>query len=165
MSEYKGEWTADQWQQAWTIPVGKAYACDTCESMIMVCVQVIGEDSAVSIAGSRGDLELNVLRPLAIHNFVHSATLLADACGTFRVHCVDGIELNRERMAESLNQSLMLVTALVPEIGYERAAEIAKSAAVSGGLLRDAAIASGHVSAEVYDRLVDPAAMANPPGQ
>ncbi len=131
-----------------------------CESLIMVCVQVIGEDAAVSIAGSRGDLELNVLRPLVMHNYIHSTTIVADGCDKFREFCIDGIELNRPRIAELVAQSLMLVTALAPEIGYDKAAAIAHTASETGATLRDAALESGWISAQDFDRIVDPAQMA-----
>ena len=132
-----------------------------CESMIMVCVQVIGEDTAVSIAGSRGDLELNVLRPVVAHNFTHSAKLLADSCANFRKYCIDGIELNLPRIHELVDRSLMLVTALTPEIGYENAAKIAKLANEQNLTLREAALATALIDPETFDRIVNPAAMTN----
>ena len=113
-----------------------------CEAMLMVCAQVLGHDTAVAFAASQGNLELNTMRPLIIANFLHSATILAGACRTFRVFCVEGAELNLARIAEHVNRSLMLVTALSPVIGYDKAAEIAHQADASGATLREAALAS-----------------------
>ncbi len=118
-----------------------------CEAMLMVCVQVLGHDSAIAAAAAAGTLELNVMRPLIIADFLHSATILAGACRAFREFCVEGAELNRTRIAELVDRSLMLVTALSPVIGYDRAAEIAHKAEASGSTLRDAALASGYISA------------------
>jgi fumarate hydratase class II len=126
------------------------------EAVTMVAVQVIGNDTAVAIAGSQGNFELNVFKPVIIFNFLHSVGLLTDACARFREFCVEGIEANRARIAELVGRSLMLVTALAPHIGYDRAAAIAKRAHAEGLTLRDAALASGHVSAEQYERWVRP---------
>jgi fumarate hydratase, class II len=126
------------------------------EALTMVAVQVIGNDTAIALAGSQGNFELNVFKPVIIFNFLHSAELLTDACARFREFCVDGIQANRVRIAELVGRSLMLVTALAPHIGYDRAAAIAKKAHVEGLTLRDAALASGHVTAEQYDRWVRP---------
>jgi fumarate hydratase class II len=130
-----------------------------CEAMLMVCAQVLGHDTAVAFAASQGNLELNTMRPLIIANFLHSATILAGACRTFRLYCVEGAELNRPKIAEHLSRSLMLVTALSPVIGYDKAAEIAHRAEADGSTLREAALASGYISAEEFDRVTDPSAM------
>ena len=126
------------------------------EALTMVAVQVIGNDTAIAVAGSQGNFELNVFKPVIIFNFLHSAELLTDACARFREFCVDGIQANRVRIAELVGRSLMLVTALAPHIGYDRAAAIAKKAHAEGLTLREAALASGHVTAEQYDRWVRP---------
>jgi len=131
-----------------------------CEAMVMVCIQVMGEDSAVSFAGSQGHFELNTMRPIVINNFLHSARILADGCETFRLFSVEGTELNRDRIAEYVNRSLMLVTALGPVIGYDKASAIAHKALSENITLRQAAISSGAVTAEQFDRIVDPKAMA-----
>jgi len=126
------------------------------EALTMVAVQVMGNDTAIALAGSQGNFELNVFKPVIIFNFLHSAELLSDACARFREFCVDGIQANRVRIAELVGRSLMLVTALAPHIGYDRAAAIAKKAHAEGLTLREAALASGHVTAEQYDRWVRP---------
>jgi len=126
------------------------------EALTMVAVQVIGNDTAIALAGSQGNFELNVFKPVIIFNFLHSVSLLTDACARFREFCVEGIEANRARIAELVGRSLMLVTALAPHIGYDRAAAIAKRAHAEGLTLRDAALASGHVTAEQYERWVRP---------
>jgi fumarate hydratase class II len=130
-----------------------------CEAMLMVCAQVLGNDSVIASAAAQGNLELNVMRPVIIANFLHSATILAGACRTFRQYCVEGTELNRARIAEHVTRSLMLVTALTPVIGYDKAAEIAHQAEATGSTLREAAVASGHISGDDFDRVVNPAAM------
>jgi fumarate hydratase class II len=117
-----------------------------CEAMIMVCIQVMGNDAAVALAGSRGNLELNVCKPVMIRNVLHSARLLADACGTFREFCVEGLEPDRERIRQHLLDSLMLVTALNPLIGYDKAAEVAKKAHAERSTLREAVIDLGYLS-------------------
>ena len=96
-----------------------------CEAMVMICIQVIGEDNAVALAGSQGNFELNAMRPIIINDFLHSARILADGCEKFRTFSVEGTELNRERIAELVSRSLMLVTALSPVIGYDKASAIA----------------------------------------
>src|SRR5204862_3607097 len=103
-----------------------------CEAMTMVAIQVFGNDTAIGFAGSQGNFELNVFKPVIIHNFLHSVRIVADACTSFRTHCVVGIEPNRERIDEHLRNSLMLVTALNPHIGYDKAAKVAKHAHQSG---------------------------------
>jgi fumarate hydratase class II len=130
-----------------------------CEAMVMVCIQVLANDSAVALAGSLGNFELNTMRPIAIADFLHSTTILADACRTFREYCVEGIELNMRQIDTYVGRSLMLVTALAPVIGYDRASEIAHRADQEDTTLREAAVASGYISAEDFDRIVDPRGM------
>ena len=130
-----------------------------CEAMTMLCAQVFGNDVAINFAGASGNFELNVFRPMIAHNFLQSLRLLADGMRSFNDHCAVGIWPNRERIAELVGASLMLVTALNPHIGYDKAAFIAKKAHRDGSTLRDAAIASGHVTAEQFDQWVVPAAM------
>jgi len=132
------------------------------EALTMVCAQVIGNHGAITVAGSHGHLELNVFKPVMIHCLLQSIALLGDASASFAARCVAGIEANRNRIAELMEQSLMLVTALNPHIGYDKAAEIAKKAFADGVTLRDAAIASGHVTAEEFDAWVRPAEMTRP---
>jgi fumarate hydratase, class II len=129
------------------------------EALTMVCCQVMGHDVAVSIAGASGNFELNVFKPVIIYDFLASARMLADAIASFVRYCVEGIEPNEARIAQLMERSLMLVTALTPHIGYDRAAQIAKQAHRQGTTLREAAVASGHVSAEDFDRWVRPEAM------
>jgi fumarate hydratase, class II len=126
-----------------------------CEAMLMVCTQVIGEDNAVAIAGSQGNFELNAMRPIVIDNFLHSARILGDACENFRRFSVEKTQINRARIEEMLERSLMLVTALSPIIGYDKAAAIAHKAYEEGLTLRDAALASGFIDAKSFDRIVD----------
>ena len=130
-----------------------------CEALLMVCGQVFGNDVAVGWGGACGNFELNVCKPLLLHNFLQSVRLLAGGLRSFEQHCVAGLEPNRARIAELLQRSLMLVTALVPHIGYDRAAEIAKTAQRDGSGLRQAALASGHVSAVQFDAWVRPEMM------
>jgi fumarate hydratase class II len=130
-----------------------------CEALIMIGIQVISADNAVSFAGSQGNLELNTMRPLVIYHFLQAARLLADGCEAFRRFSVEGTELNRDRLAEHLNRSLMLVTALSPVIGYDRAAAIAHRALRENTTLREAALAGGLVTAEEFDRIVNPEEM------
>ena len=133
-----------------------------CEALTMLCCQVMGNDVAIGIGGASGNFELNVFKPLIAHNMLQSIRLLGDGMASFDRHCVRGITANRERIGELMERSLMLVTALVPHIGYDKAAEIAKQAHHEGTTLKDAALALGHVTAEEYDRWVTPAAMAHP---
>ncbi|MEN8721243.1 MAG: class II fumarate hydratase [Oceanococcaceae bacterium] len=130
-----------------------------CEALTMVCAQVIGNDAAIGFAGAQGHFQLNVYKPVMIHNLLQSMQLLADAMQSFRLRCVEGIEPDRARIAENLERSLMLVTALNPHIGYDKAATIAKKAHAEGLTLREAAMASGLISADDFDRWVDPAEM------
>ncbi|HVS39523.1 MAG TPA: class II fumarate hydratase [Gemmataceae bacterium] len=133
-----------------------------CEAMTMVCVQVIGEDTTVAIAGSQGNFELNVFKPLIIHNVLHSTRLLGDACRSFTEHCVDGLQPNREQIKRHTMNSLMLVTALNPKIGYDKAAKTAKKAHAEGKTLREAAVELGYLSEEEFDALVRPEKMIGP---
>jgi fumarate hydratase, class II len=133
-----------------------------CEAMIMVCIQVMGNDSAIAVAGSRGNLELNVCKPVIIHNFLHSVLLLSDACRTFRVFAVEGLEPDRRRIEEHVSSSLMLVTALNPLIGYDKAAEVAKKAYAQGKTLKQACLELGYLSAEEFDAAVRPEEMVHP---
>lgn len=130
-----------------------------CEALTMLCAQVMGNDVAITIGGASGNFELNVFRPLIAHNFLQSVRLLADGMQSFCDHCAIGITPNRARIDELLARSLMLVTALNPHIGYDNAAEIAKRAHHEGISLREAAIASGHLTAQEFDAWVVPANM------
>jgi fumarate hydratase class II len=132
------------------------------EALIMAGAQVFGNDGAINFGGAGGNFELNVNRPLLLHNFLQSTRLLADGASSFEQHCVRGIEANRERIDELLSRSLMLVTALAPHIGYDKAAAIAKDAHRRGTTLREAALALGYVTAEDFDRIVDPRKMIGP---
>ena len=133
-----------------------------CEAMIMVCIQVMGNDAAVAVAGSRGNLELNVCKPVMIHNVLGSITLLADACRAFRRFAVEGLEPDRAQIRRHLENSLMLVTALTPLIGYDKAAEVAKKAHAEGATLREAALALGYLTGEEFDQAVRPEEMTHP---
>jgi len=132
------------------------------EAMTMVCCQVMGNDVAVTVAGSQGNFELNVFKPVMIRNFLHSVGILADVCRTFREFCVEGLQPNRERIAELVDGSLMLVTALSPKIGYDKAAEIAKKAHHEGVTLKEAALSLGYLSEAEYDEAVQPWRMVGP---
>src|SRR5213594_713773 len=156
-----GELTLPENEPGSSIMPGKVNPTQ-CEALTMVAVEVIGNDTAVAIAGAQGNFELNVFKPLIIFNVLRSVHLLADACARFREFCVEGVEANRARIAELVDRSLMLVTALAPHIGYDRAAAIAKRAHAEGLTLREAALASGYVTAEQYDRWVRPADMVGP---
>lgn len=129
----------------------------------MVCIQVMGNDCAVAFAGSQGNFELNVTRPLVINNVLHSSTLLADACKKFQHYCIEGITVNEPKIKEFLQESLMLVTALNPLIGYDKAAAIAHKALDENTTLRQAAIASGFISPEKFDEVVVPEKMVGNP--
>jgi fumarate hydratase class II len=134
------------------------------EAMTMVCTQVLGNDATIGFAGSQGNFELNVFKPVIIFNFLHSVDLLSDACGTFREFAVEGLQANVERITENVNNSLMLVTALTPQIGYDNAASIAKHAHKHGKTLREAAVELGHLTHEEFERLMRPEKMARPHG-
>ena len=125
-----------------------------CEALTMACAQVLGNDVAINVGGSSGNFELNVFRPMVAHNFLQSVRLLADGMRSFNDHCAVGIEPHRERIDELVERSLMLVTALNPHIGYDKAATIAKKAHQEGSTLRAAAIASGHLTAQQFDAWV-----------
>ncbi len=133
-----------------------------CEAMTMVCVQVFGNDAAVAFAGSQGHFQLNVFKPLMVHNVLESADLIADACDSMRIHCATGIEPNLARIRHHLDDSLMLVTALNNHIGYEKSAKIAKQAHVQGTSLKEAAVGLGYVTPEQYDAWVVPVEMTRP---
>jgi fumarate hydratase, class II len=126
------------------------------EAMTMVACQVLGNDTAIKFAGSLGALELNVFKPLMIKNLLHSAVLIADSCRNFRVFCIEGLEPDRARIEDLVHRSLMLVTALTPSIGYDRAAEIAKKAHHEGTTLKEAALALGYLTEAEYDAAVVP---------
>lgn len=130
-----------------------------CESLTMVAVQVMGNNTAVQLAASQGNFELNVFKPLIAHNVLESIELLAGGCRSFREHCIEGLEVNEARIERLLNQSLMLVTALTPAIGYDRASGIAKHAHRHGLSLREAALVLGEISGEEFDQLVRPERM------
>lgn len=132
------------------------------EAMTMVAVQVFGNDAAIGFAGSQGNFELNVFNPVMIHNLLHSIRLLKDACHSFVEHCVTGIELNRERIDQNLRNSLMLVTALNPHIGYDNSAKIAKNAHKKGISLRESAIELGLLTGEQFDEYIKPEEMTHP---
>ena len=134
------------------------------EAMTMVAVQVFGNDAAVAFGGSQGNFQLNVYKPVMVHNLLESVQLIADACGAFTDHCAAGIEPNTPRIQAHLDESLMTVTALNPHIGYEKAAEIAKKAHKDGTSLREAALALEHLSADEFDTWVRPAEMVGPKG-
>ncbi|OWW22580.1 class II fumarate hydratase [Noviherbaspirillum denitrificans] len=133
-----------------------------CEAVTMLCCQVFGNDVAINVGGASGNFELNVFKPMIAHNFLQSVRLLADGMRSFDTHCVQGIEANRERIAELMERSLMLVTALAPHIGYDRAAQIAKRAHREGTTLKEAALAYGYVTEEEFDRWVRPEDMTRP---
>ncbi|AKM30563.1 fumarate hydratase, class II [Pandoraea faecigallinarum] len=130
-----------------------------CEAMTMLCCQVLGNDVAINIGGSMGNFELNVFKPMLIHNFLQSVRVLADGAVSFNDNCAIGIEPNRERIGSLLEESLMLVTALNPHIGYDKAAQIAKKAHKEGTTLKASALALGHVTAEQFDAWVRPEQM------
>jgi fumarate hydratase, class II len=132
------------------------------EAITMVAVQVFGNDATITFAGSQGNFELNVFKPVMIHNLLHSIRLLTDACYGFVEYCIKGIELNREKIDEHLNKSLMLVTALNPHIGYDKAAQVAKNAHKKGISLRESAMELGFLSGEDFDRHVKPEKMTGP---
>lgn len=127
-----------------------------CEAMVMIAIQIIGEDNATAFAGSQGNFELNAMRPIIINNVLHCATILADGCEKFRRYSVEGTDLDRARIADYVDQSLMLVTALSPSLGYQKAAKIAEKADADGSTLKETALASGEIDEQEYDRLVNP---------
>jgi fumarate hydratase, class II len=132
------------------------------EAMTMVCVQVFGNDAAIGFAGSQGNFQLNVYKPVMIHNFLNSVRLLTDACRSFREHCVEGLQLDLERINANVSNSLMLVTALSPKIGYDKSAEIAHKAHHERTSLREAALKLGYLTATEFDEVVKPEKMTRP---
>ena len=156
-----GELTIPENEPGSSIMPGKVNPTQS-EAMTMVCCQVMGNDAAIGFAGSQGNFELNVFKPVIIHNFLHSVRLLSDACRSFTHHCATGIEPNMERINHYVQDSLMLVTALNPHIGYDKAAQIAKKAHKEKTSLREAAVASGHLTGEQFDQWVNPEAMTRP---
>jgi fumarate hydratase class II len=132
------------------------------ESMTMLCCQVLGNDVAINIGGASGNFELNVFKPLIIHNYLHSLRLLADSAKNFVDRCLKDMTPNKEQIAKHLENTLMLVTALNPHIGYDKAAQIAKKAHKEGLTLKDAALKLGHLSAENFDKWVDASKMLGP---
>ncbi|HXP92701.1 MAG TPA: class II fumarate hydratase [Candidatus Binatia bacterium] len=133
------------------------------EAMVMACIQVIANDSAVAFAGSQGNFELNTMRPIVIKNVLHASMILGDSCSNLRKHSIEGVELNKTAIEKYVKGSLMLVTALSPVIGYNKAAEIAHKALEENTSLREAAIASGYISAADFDRVVVPSKMVGDP--
>ncbi len=133
-----------------------------CEALTMLCCQVFGNDVAINFGGALGNFELNVFKPLIAHNFLQSVRLLAEGMESFEIYCARGITPNRERIADLMQRSLMLVTALTPHIGYDRAAKIAKEAHANGGTLKETALALGYVTAEQFDQWIEPLKMTQP---
>jgi fumarate hydratase class II len=156
-----GELTLPENEPGSSIMPGKVNPTQ-CEALTMVCVQVMGNDAAIGFAGSQGNFELNVFKPVLIYNFLHSVRLLTDACHSFEEHCVVGIEPDRERIAAYVKNCLMLVTALNPKIGYDNAARIAKTAHKEGTNLREAAIQLGLLTGEEFDQAMVPERMTRP---
>ncbi|MGM4985619.1 class II fumarate hydratase [Rhizobium sp. 11_C7_N12_5] len=130
-----------------------------CEAMVMISIQVIGDDTATAFAGSQGNFELNAMRPIIINNFLHSAAILADGCEKFRTYSVEGTEIDRDRIQSYVDNNLMLVTALSPVIGYQKAAHIAENAVATGSTLKAAALSSGFVTEEQYEKVIVPGNM------
>jgi fumarate hydratase class II len=133
-----------------------------CEALAMVCAQVIGNDTTVTVSGTHGHLQLNTFKPVIAFNVLQSARLLGDAADSFERRCARGIEANLDRIAELRDRSLMLVTVLNPRLGYDKAAEIAKKAHAEGTTLRQACLALGYLGASEFDELVDPSRMVGP---
>jgi fumarate hydratase, class II len=156
-----GELTLPENEPGSSIMPGKVNPTQA-EALTMVAVQVMGNDAAIGIAGSQGNFELNVFKPVMILNYLHSVELLADACNSFVEHCVAGIEANREQIDHYVHNSLMLVTALAPKIGYDNAAQVAKAAHKAHISLREAAIKFGYVTGEEFDAIVKPEDMTHP---
>jgi len=156
-----GELTIPENEPGSSIMPGKVNPTQ-CEAMTMVVVQVHGATAAVGFAGTQGNFQLNVFKPVMIYNFLHSVTLISDACHGFVDFMIKGIELNRERIDWYVNNSLMLVTALAPKIGYDKAAKVAHTAHVEHSSLREAALKLGYLSGEEFDQLVRPETMTHP---
>jgi len=133
-----------------------------CEALTQVCIQVFGNNAAISFAGSQGHFELNVYNPVMAYNFLQSVRLLSDAAVSFTDRCVVGIKANEKHIQQLMQRSLMLVTALAPKIGYDKAAEIAKTAHKNGTTLRDEAVRLGYVTEEEFDATVRPESMIGP---
>ena len=133
-----------------------------CEAVTMVCVKVIGNHNGITMAGSHGHFELNVFKPLIAHNILQSIDLLADSCKNFSLYCVKGIKADKEKIKFYLNESLMLVTALAPHIGYDNAAKIAKLALKNKTTLKEEALKSGLINNNDYEKIVDPKKMIYP---
>src|SRR6266850_2599511 len=156
-----GELTLPENEPGSSIMPGKVNPTQA-EAVTMVAVQVIGNDAAIGFAGSQGNFELNVFKPVIIFNYLHSVELLADVCNSFVEHCVQGIEVNREQVDKYVKNSLMLVTALSPKIGYDKAAKVAHTAHHENTSLRDAAVKLGFLTGEEFDSLVHPEDMTHP---
>ena len=133
-----------------------------CEALSMVAIQVIANDAAVTFGGAAGHLEMNAYKPLLIHNIVHSVRIVTDVCRNFRLFLVEGLEPNTKRITQFLDQSLMLVTALNPIIGYEKASEVAHYALENDLTLKEAVLELNYMSAAEFDRVVDPVQMVHP---
>ncbi|MCY7376847.1 MAG: class II fumarate hydratase, partial [Pyrinomonadaceae bacterium] len=156
-----GEITIPENEPGSSIMPGKVNPTQS-EAMTMVAAQVLGNDVCIGFAGSQGNFELNVFKPVMIHNFLHSVRLLNDACRGFVEFCVSGIELNRPQIDKYLNESLMLVTALNEYVGYDNASKIAKNAHKKGSSLKESAIELGLLTGEQFDEYVKPEAMTHP---
>jgi fumarate hydratase class II len=156
-----GELTLPENEPGSSIMPGKVNPTQ-CEAMTMVAVQVMGNDAAIGFAGSQGNFELNVFKPVMIFNYLHSVELLADVCNSFVEHCVQGIEVNCEQVDKYVKNSLMLVTALSPKIGYDNAAKVAHTAHHENISLREAAVKLGVLTSEEFDSLVHPEDMTHP---
>ena len=156
-----GELTLPENEPGSSIMPGKVNPTQS-EAVTMVAVQVFGNDAAIGFAGSQGNFELNVFKPVIIHNFLHSVRLLADACRSFKDHCVDGMEVDFQRIEQYVKNTLMVVTALNPKIGYDKAAEIAKKAHKERTSLREAALKLGYLSEKEFDEIVRPENMTHP---
>jgi fumarate hydratase, class II len=156
-----GELTLPENEPGSSIMPGKVNPTQ-CEALTMVCVQVLGNDAAIGFAGTQGNFELNVYKPVMIHNLLHSIRLLGDACHSFREFAIEGLQANREKIAHDVAQSLMLVTALNPAIGYDKAAAIAKKAFKEGTNLKTACLALGYLTAAEFDQALNPAEMVYP---
>ncbi len=156
-----GELTLPENEPGSSIMPGKVNPTQ-CEAVTMVAVQVMGNDAAIGFAGSQGNFELNVYKPVMIFNYLHSVELLADSMNSFVEHCVVGIEVNRDTIDHYVHNSLMLVTALAPKIGYDNAAKVAKTAHHENSTLRETAVKLGFLTGEEFDKLVKPEDMTHP---
>ncbi|MFL9880536.1 class II fumarate hydratase [Herbaspirillum rhizosphaerae] len=156
-----GELTIPENEPGSSIMPGKVNPTQ-CEALTMLCAQVFGNDVAINFGGASGNFELNVYKPLIVHNFLQSVRLLADGMDSFDEHCAQGIEANRDRIADLMERSLMLVTALAPHIGYDKAAKIAKQAHHDGTTLKQAALALGYVTEEQFAQWIKPEEMTGP---